>query len=188
MEQKNWVDFKKVKEAVDMQMVLDHYGITGLSKSGDELRGRCPIHKASERSKNFTVNLRKNAFKCFAKNCGASGNVLDLVATIEQCSVRDAALKLAEWFAIGESQLESPNGNEDKGEPAEVQRGIYRDADGALYELIINVASAEDFAPVVVYRELFGDYRFFVASPENFNQAEMASEDTEPRFTLVKTL
>jgi hypothetical protein len=31
---KEWVDFKAVKEAVTMQMVLDHYGIRNLRKSG----------------------------------------------------------------------------------------------------------------------------------------------------------
>jgi DNA primase len=99
-----WVDFKKIKEAVDIQMVLGHYGITGLTKSGDELRGPCPIHKSSQRSKNFTVNIRKNAFKCFSEGCGARGNVLDLVTAMEHCSVREAALKLQEWFKVGESE------------------------------------------------------------------------------------
>src|SRR5258707_15229400 len=103
---KEWVDFKKVKDAVGMMMVLDHYGIQGLTKSGDELRGPCPIHKGSQRSKNFTVNLRKNAFKCFSKGC-VGGNVLDFVAAMEQGSARDAALKLADWFKIGESQSSS---------------------------------------------------------------------------------
>ena len=74
---KEWVDFKAVKDAVDIQMVLDHYGVKGLAKSGDELRGACPIHKGSPRSKNFTVNIRKNAFNCFSKDCKARGNVLD---------------------------------------------------------------------------------------------------------------
>ena len=37
----------------------------------------------------------------------------------------------------------------------EVQRGIYRDKEGALYELITLAASAEDFEPLVIYRELF---------------------------------
>jgi DNA primase len=99
----DWVDFKKVKEAVDMQMVLDHYGIKGLVKSGDELRGRCPIHRGSQSSKNFSVNVPKNGFKCFSSNCGAHGNVLDFVAAMEQCSVRDAALKLRDWFKVGDS-------------------------------------------------------------------------------------
>jgi len=30
--EKEWVDFQTVKAAVNMQMVLDHYGITGLKR------------------------------------------------------------------------------------------------------------------------------------------------------------
>jgi len=182
---KEWVDFKAVKDAVDIQMVLGHYGVKGLTKSGDELRGACPIHKGSARSKNFTVNIRKNAFNCFSKDCKARGNVLDFVAAMEHCDVRDAALKLAEWFKIGESPLQSLNENAEAGEAFEVARGIYKSADGGLYELVINRASAEDSEPVVVYRELFGDYQFFVVSPEEFDQSN--SERT-PRFTLVQAL
>lgn len=40
-----WVDFKAVKAVVTIQAVLDRYGINWLRKKGDELRGRCPIHK-----------------------------------------------------------------------------------------------------------------------------------------------
>jgi len=184
---REWVDFKKVKNAVTMQMVLDRYGVKGLTKSGDELRGACPIHKGSPRSKNFTLNIRKNAFNCFSKDCRARGNVLDFVAAMEHCEIRDAALKIAEWFKIGESPLESPNEDEDRDEPAEVVRGIYKSADGGRYELIINQANAEDLEQVVVYRELFGDYQFFVASPQNFDQTNSSSANS-PRFTLVKAL
>ena len=44
------------------------------------------------------MNLTKNAFHCFS--CKAKGNVLDLVAAMEKCSVRDAAMKLHEWFSV----------------------------------------------------------------------------------------
>ncbi len=83
-----------------MDMVLSRYQVNWLRKSGDELRGRCPIHQG-EGERTFHVNLTKNAFNCFS--CKARGNVLDFVAAMEQCSVRDAALKLKEWFAVGES-------------------------------------------------------------------------------------
>ena len=43
--QDNWVDFKAVKAAVGILAVLDHYQINWLRKSGEELRGRCPIHQ-----------------------------------------------------------------------------------------------------------------------------------------------
>ena len=39
----NWVDFKAIKNAVSMQMVLDHYQINWLRKEKQELVGRCPI-------------------------------------------------------------------------------------------------------------------------------------------------
>ncbi len=176
-----WVDFKKVKEAVDMQMVLDHYGIKGLTKSGDELRGPCPIHKSSSRSKNFTVNVRKNAFNCFSEGCGARGNVLDFVAAMERCSVREAAAKLRDRFKIGESEPSSIDEDHDASEAGEISRGIYSDQGGALFEVIATATNGEDLEPVAVYRELFGDYRFWVAPTQNFTGGDST-------FTLVKKL
>jgi len=41
----NWVDFKAIKQAVTIERVLAHYEVNWLRKSGEELRGRCPIHK-----------------------------------------------------------------------------------------------------------------------------------------------
>lgn len=92
-----WVDFKSVKAAVPIEAVLDRYGINWLRKKNDELRGRCPIHQGDGEDA-FHVSLTKNAFHCFS--CKARGNVLDLVAAMEHCSVREAAIKLAEWFGI----------------------------------------------------------------------------------------
>ena len=94
-----WVDFRLVKQAVTMPMVLERYHVTNLRTSGTELIGRCPIHKG-EGERSFHVNVSKNVFHCFS--CKARGNVLDFVAAMEKCSVRDAALKLAEWFNVGE--------------------------------------------------------------------------------------
>ena len=176
-----WVDFKKVKEAVIVQMVLDHYGIRNLTRKQDELRGSCPIHNGSPKSKNFTVNIRKNAFQCFSKDCGARGNVLDFVAAMEHCSVRDAALKLHQWFKIGESDTTSAQTREATNKVLDVTRGIYTDAAGALFEVITSALSGEDFEPLVVYRELSGDYRYWVAPVENFGPADC-------HFNLVKAL
>ena len=109
-----WVDFKAIKAAVTMQMVLDHYKVLGLKRVGDELRGPCPIHKGATNTKDLSVNLTKNAFKCFSDACKARGNVLDFVAAMEKCEVRDAALKLEAWFKIGDTddpKKESENDN-----------------------------------------------------------------------------
>ena len=114
----NWVDFKAVKAAVSMRMALHHYQVN--RKKGDELRGRCPIHKG-EGQNTFHVSLAKNAFQCFS--CQARGNVLDFVAAMEQCSVRDAGLKFQEWFGIEKPESAQPTAKkpvEDK--PAEAAR------------------------------------------------------------------
>src|SRR5262245_49563891 len=92
----NWVDFKAVKQAVTIEQVLGRYGVK-LKRNGKELRGRCPIHKG-DGTDTFHANTEKNAFHCFS--CHAKGNVLDLVAGMEQCSVRDAGLRLQEWFGL----------------------------------------------------------------------------------------
>src|ERR1041384_1987476 len=126
MKKETWVDFKLIKDATDIQTVLDHYGIHNLRKTGDELRGPCPIHKGSAQSKNFSVNVSKNAFKCFSKDCGAHGNVLDFVAVMDECSARAAAVKLQDLFKIGESESKPIKQVEKNKEPAEVQRGIYQ--------------------------------------------------------------
>src|SRR5712692_6623961 len=94
-----FVDFKMVKAAVTLEQVLAHYQVNWLRKSGDELRGRCPIHHG-ESPDSFHASTSKNAFHCFAGKCGKRGNVLDFVAAMESCSVRDAALKIQEWFQL----------------------------------------------------------------------------------------
>ena len=175
-----WVDFKVIKEAVDMQMVLDHYGIKGLTKSGDELARTVPNSQRFATKQNFTVNLRKNAFKCFSKGC-VSGNVLDFVAAMEQCSVRDAALKLQDWFKIGESEPSSMDQEHDASAAGEISRGIYSYRDGALFEVITTATNYESRQAVAVYRELFGDYRVWAAPTQYFSGSESL-------FTLVKEL
>lgn len=95
-----WVDFRMVKAQVSMQMLVDHYDLGDLRKSKDELRGQCPIHRG-EGERTFHINLSKNVFQCFS--CKAKGNVLDFVAEMEHCNIREAALKLQSWFAVGES-------------------------------------------------------------------------------------
>jgi DNA primase len=84
-----------VKEAVSLEMVLRRYQIAGLRRRRGQLVGRCPIHRG-QRDDSFRASLSKNAFHCFA--CQASGNVLDFVAAMEKCSVREAALRLQQWL------------------------------------------------------------------------------------------
>jgi DNA primase len=90
------VDFDAVKAAVSLEAVLLHYGVERLRwRRRDQREGCCPLHRG-QRKDAFHASWSKNVFHCFA--CGASGNVLDFVAAMEQCSIREAALKLQAWF------------------------------------------------------------------------------------------
>jgi len=53
--------------------------------------GRCPIHRGEGRDA-FHVNLARNIFHCFA--CGAGGTVLEFVAAMEGCTLREVVEKL----------------------------------------------------------------------------------------------
>ena len=101
---REYVDFKVVKR-IPMQLILDHYSIDWLRASGDELIGRCPIHQG-EGTRTFHVNLTKNVFNCFS--CGAQGGILDFVKAKEQCSIREAALKLKAWSSIRDDASPKP--------------------------------------------------------------------------------
>lgn len=94
----DWVDFAAVKQAVSLEAVLDHYQVPGLRRRRDQLQGCCPIHRG-KREDSFRASLSKNVFHCFA--CQVRGNVLDFVAAMEPCSIRQAALRLQQWFLVG---------------------------------------------------------------------------------------
>jgi DNA primase len=94
----NWIEFAAIKRVVPLAAVLEHYRIHQLRRSGrDQLRGRCPLHDGEGRE-TFHVNTAEQVFHCFS--CGAGGSVLDLVAKIEGCGLREAAQKLSEWRSV----------------------------------------------------------------------------------------
>jgi DNA primase len=101
-----WVDYRAVKAAVSMEMALANYGIRLNRLDSEYLRGRCPLpaHSSKSSRQSFIVNVGKNAWACHSDSCVAArggrigGNVLDFVSAMENCSIREAALKLQNCF------------------------------------------------------------------------------------------
>lgn len=94
----NWIEFAAIKRMVPLAAVLEQYRIHELRRSGrDQLRGRCPLH-GGEGRETFHVNTAEQVFHCFS--CGAGGSVLDLVAKMEGCGLREAAQKLSGWSSV----------------------------------------------------------------------------------------
>jgi DNA primase len=102
----NFVDFKHIKQHVAMDAVLDHYRIRLRRANQISLRGACPLptHSSEKSKESFGVQTTKNIWACQSTSCAATrqgkkgGNVIDFVSIMESCSIRDAALKLQEWF------------------------------------------------------------------------------------------
>jgi DNA primase len=89
------VDFAAVRDAVSMTTVLTLLKFAPPERNGQQLRGPCPIHRSqSTRSRSLSVNVEKNAFRCFG--CGAAGNQLELWAKVHGLNLFDAALDLCE--------------------------------------------------------------------------------------------
>ena len=106
----DWVSFDEIKKTVSLQMALDHYRIPLRRVGPDTLRGKCPLpaHNSKTSTESFTATLSKGVggvWACQSQSCIKSrgrvgGNVLDFVAAMEKCSVRDAAIKLQTWFLV----------------------------------------------------------------------------------------
>jgi len=106
----DWVSFDEIKKTVTLQMAIEHYGIALRRIGPDTLRGKCPLpaHNSKTSTESFTATLSKGvggAWACQSQSCIKSrgrvgGNVLDFVAAMEKCSVRDAAIKLQTWFLV----------------------------------------------------------------------------------------
>src|SRR6202790_2615622 len=105
-----WVSFDEIKKTVTLQMAIEHYGIRLRRANANTLRGQCPLptHGSESSNESFTATLTTGvggAWACQSKSCiktrgRVGGNVLDFVAAMEQCSVRDAAVKLQMWFLV----------------------------------------------------------------------------------------
>jgi len=93
------IDFAELRAQVTMGQVLELLRYEPRVKSGDQVRGPCPIHgSTSKTSRIFSANLQRNVFQCF--KCEAQGNQLDLWAQVHDLSVYDAALDLCSKLNI----------------------------------------------------------------------------------------
>lgn len=101
-----FVDFRIVKQRVSIDQVLQHYGVRLRRTNHKSLRGFCPLptHSSEKRRESFGADVERNIWACQSTSCSSArqgkkgGNILDFVALMESCSIRDAAVKLQEWF------------------------------------------------------------------------------------------
>ena len=83
--------FELVKQNVCVPDAAEHYGLQ-VNRNG---MCSCPFHEDQHPS----MKLNERYFYCFG--CGATGDVIDLVAKLFDLSSYEAAQKLAQDFGIG---------------------------------------------------------------------------------------
>lgn len=92
------LDYRALRGGIDIAAVLDLLHFVPHQRRGDQLRGPCPLHAASSNGRphangrSFSVNLSRNAYRCF--HCGSRGNQLDLWAAATQLPLYHAAIDL----------------------------------------------------------------------------------------------
>ena len=121
------VDFRELKQSIGIEQVLASYHVKLKHVGHNQLRGPCPLptHGSERSGQSFSVDTAKKVWACHSNSCcevrqgRVGGNVLDLVALLEGCTIRDAALRLQDrgvgWRAginVGEQQLASKGSSE----------------------------------------------------------------------------
>jgi len=95
------VDYAFLRSQITLQRVLEHLRLLEGLRGTGQRRGICPIHASQNlRSRTFSVNLDRDVFQCFDAGCGAAGNVLDFWAAFHRLPLYEAALHLAQTFAL----------------------------------------------------------------------------------------
>ena len=104
-------DFKSLKQRIPIDHVLARYGVKLRPAGPHTLCGACPLptHTSRQSRQSFSVNLSLQVWSCHSASCIAArggrlgGHVIDLVAILGRCSLREAGLRLQDWFSVGAS-------------------------------------------------------------------------------------
>jgi len=105
------LDFEAIKKIRIVDVVAGHYHLP-LRFRGDFANARCPLptHKDGDKGKNFSINIPDNYWRCFSESCNANnngkrgGDVINFVASMENCREKEAAQKLSDWYGIGKEK------------------------------------------------------------------------------------
>ena len=101
-------DFRSLKQRIPIDHVLARYGLKLRSVGLHTLCGPCPLptHTSRQSRQSFSVNLSLQVWSCHSASCIAArggrigGHVIDLVAIMERCGLREAGLRLQDWFSV----------------------------------------------------------------------------------------
>jgi DNA primase len=90
-----WVDYRDLRQKLDITDVLAWMGWQPTSRHGEYLRGSCPFcgNVDSPGGREFSVHCGRKLFRCF--RCQTGGNVLDLWSRFYKIDIATAANELS---------------------------------------------------------------------------------------------
>lgn len=91
------VDFAVLKQKVGIEQIVELLGLE-LKRSGEQLRGKCPIH-GGDNPRHLVITPSRNLFYCFEPSCGKGGDQLQLYAEVKKVSTKVAAEEIAKAFS-----------------------------------------------------------------------------------------
>jgi transposase len=95
------IDYAYLRSQVTIEQVLRKIGHFEYLRGKTQLKGPCPLHgPVREGSQSFSVNLKKNVFRCLNPQCAAKGNVIDFWAAYRNLLIYPAAIDLADTFHL----------------------------------------------------------------------------------------
>ena len=112
------IDFRLLREQIQIEDLLRWMSWNPAERHGHQLRGPCPFCRlatdgrestgARSHSRCFSVNARRNIFRCF--RCRRSGNALELWAAYRGLNIYQAAREIQDQLAVGDqSEIKQPS-------------------------------------------------------------------------------
>ena len=92
--QRTRLNMKCLKDTVLVTQAIERYLKYPLKRDGGGYATSCPIHDGNNK-RAFRVSVDGRAWYCHSA-CKRGGNVLDLIAALDRCSVIEAAIVLTE--------------------------------------------------------------------------------------------
>ena len=86
------IDFNQLRNELKMEEVLSVLGFVATRRSGQQLKGPCPVHGSSASSESLSVNLEEGRYFCH--KCKSHGNQLELWAAVHKQTIYQAAQDL----------------------------------------------------------------------------------------------
>jgi len=86
---------EKIRDSVDVQLLLDRYGLDYRVYGSNSFRLACPIH-GGDNPTSFVFNNENKRYICFSRDC--KGDVFEFIKELERCDFRKA-LEIASEIA-----------------------------------------------------------------------------------------